>query len=365
MINKGVIRKDGNRWVIDTKIKVDGEWKHLKKGGYETASEAKKDFEQVKSAFIEKHSISLKHDTFDNLFVEYEKMRAVNIDVSTLETDRGIYNNYFKEFIGKKINEVFIAPKIKKWFEELIKNNRITNGHKSKIITRMKDMLKFAYNHKYIDAGAYQDCDICLYQVKYTKKPQTERVVWTPEEELAFHNAIAVNRKDNLMFSLFLSCSARLGEFLALTPACIDFKNKKVHIRQQLKNIAGQGRVLTEKLKSHDSYRSVMLSDYILGELRIYIENNNLKENDFLFNISRNTFRRKLNHYCEDAGVRRINPHCSRHMMAVKLSKVATTGDLIVAAAGVLGHSPETFMNTYANHNNDTKQRELLSKIEA
>ena len=65
------------------------------------------------------------------------------------------------------------------------------------------------------------------------------------------------------------------------------------------------------------------------------------------------------------AGVRRINPHCSRHMMAVKLSKVATTGDLIVAAAGVLGHSPETFMNTYANHNNDTKQRELLEKIEA
>ena len=365
MTNKGAFRQDGKTWSIDTKIKVDGEWKHLKKTGYPTLSSAKADFERAKNDFIEKHSTMLKKDTFDNLFVEYEKMRAVTIDISTMETDKAIYRNYFTEFHGQKIDDCFKAQRIKRWYESLLKDVHVSNGHKSKIITRMKDLLKFAYNHKYIGAITYQDCDVEIYQVKYTKKPKTERVVWTPDEERAFYGAIAVNRKDNLMFSLFLICSARLGEFLGLMPSSIDFKNKKLHISQQVKNIAGQGRVLTDKLKSHDSYRSVILPNHILTELKEYIARHNLGDNDFLFTISRNTFRRRLNHYCDMAGVRRINPHCSRHMMAVKLSKVATTGDLIVAAAGVLGHSPETFMNTYANHNNDTKQRELLEKIEA
>lgn len=365
MANRGAFRQEGNHWNIDTKIKVDNEWKHLKKTGYQTYSAAKADFERVKEEFIEKHSTVLKRDVFNNLFIEYEKMRAVTIDPATLETDKAIFRNYLNEFHGQKVNDCFKPLKIKRWYESLLDNKRISNGRKSKIITCMKNLLKFAYNHKYINAVVYQDCDVEIYQVKYTKKPQTERVVWSAEEEVAFHNAIASNHNDYIMFTLFLICSARLGEFLGLMPSCIDFKNKKLHIMQQVKNIAGQGVVLTDKLKSHDSYRSVILPDGVLKELRQYIEDNNIKDNEFLFSISRNTFRRKLNFYCDKAGVRRINPHCSRHMMAVKLSKVATTGDLIVAAAGVLGHSPETFMNTYANHNNDTKQRELLSKIEA
>ena len=364
-MNKGAFVKKGKTWAIDTKIKVDGKYVHFSKSGYDTLASAKADFENAKNEVIEKRSTILKKDIFDNLFIEYEKMRAVTIDIATLETDKAIYRNYFKEFHGKKIEECFKAQIIKRWYESLIKDVRVSNGRKSKVIACMKNLLKFAYNHKYIGAVVYQDCDVEIYQVKYTKKPKTERVVWTVEEEAAFHSAIACNQNDSIMFNLFFICSARLGEFLGLMPSCIDFKNKKIHIMQQVKNIAGQGPVLTDKLKSHDSYRSVILPDGILKELKTYIENKNIGDNDFLFTISRNTFRRRLNHYCDMAGVRRINPHCSRHMMAVKLSKVATTGDLIVAAAGVLGHSPETFMNTYANHNNDTKQRELLSKIEA
>lgn len=354
-----------NNWIIDTKVKVDGEWKHLKKVGYTTLSQAKADFERVKTEFIEKHSHTLKLDTFDNLFVEYEKMRAVSIDVSTLEADKAIYRNYFAEFHGLKVKDVFKAEKIKVWYEKLIDNNRISNGRKGKIITCCKGMLKFAYYHKYIDAPTYQDCDVEIYQVKVSKKPKTERVIWTNEEEIAFHNATSVNGKDHLMFLLFFVCSARLSEFLGLMPSCIDFKNKKIHIKQQLKNIAGKGRVLTDKLKTHESYRSVIISDNILKELKKYIDTFSIGQNDFLFSISKNTFRRKLTKYCKSANIRVINPHCSRHMMAVKLSKVATTGDLIIAAAGVLGHSPETFMNTYANHSNDKKQEELLSRIEA
>lgn len=365
MANNGAIKQVGKNWVIDTKVKVNGVYRHLKKSGYDSYHAAKADFENVKQEFIEKNSFELKRDTFDNLFYEYEKMRAVNIDVSTLETDRGIFRNYFPKFLGKNIKECFTACSIREWYNSLIDNNRISNGHKSKVITRMKDLLKFAYYHKYIDAVTYQDCDIEIYQVKYTKKPKTERVIWTAEEEYAFHKATKANSKDFLMFNLFLVCSARLAEFLGLMPSCIDFRNKKLHIKQQLKNIAGQGRVLTEKLKTHESYRTVALSDQMLNDLSEYIKLNNIKDNDFLFNISKNTFRRKLYHYCEVAGVRKINPHASRHMMAVKLSKVATTGDLIIAAAGILGHSPETFMNTYANHNNDEKQAELLSKVAA
>ena len=54
----------------------------------------------------------------------------------------------------------------KKWYQDLVSDNRYSNGVKSKVISRIKDIIKFAYTHKYIDAIMFQDCDVCLYQIK-------------------------------------------------------------------------------------------------------------------------------------------------------------------------------------------------------
>ncbi len=65
------------------------------------------------------------------------------------------------------------------------------------------------------------------------------------------------------------------------------------------------------------------------------------------------------------AGVRKVNPHASRHLQATKLASVCATGAELEAAARRLGHSPEMFMNTYAKHSSDKTEAELVKRIMA
>lgn len=372
--SKGAFRqqKDGT-WQIDTKIKVNDVFRHFQKSGYPTLSAAKADYERAKQEFINSKTLNISKVTlFDDLIREYSKMRRIKVNETTLTCDNSIYNKYLLPYFSKKlIKDVIKRDVIVSWYNELIEATKYSNNKKSKVITLMKDLLKFAYQHKYIDAVTYQDCDVELYQVKVDKKPNTERVVWTKEEENAFFTTVKQSSdNDYVMFKVFFSVAARLGEFLALMPKCFDFKNRKIHIDQQIVKIDGKGLVVTDKLKTHESHRVVSISQNTANLLQEYISTLGFDENDFLFHgntkripCSRTTFRRKLYKYCAEANVRQMNPHAVRHLMAVKLSKVADNAEMIEAAASMLGHTPEVFMNTYAKHTNQEKQETLLERM--
>lgn len=359
------------KWFIDTKIKVDGEFKHVHKGVYNTLKEAREDFENVKADFIKKNTSRCAIIYFEDLVSEYEKMRRILVNESTIECDMSAFKVYmFPYFKRKQLKDVFTSDSIYNWYQKLVSNPRYTNNKKSKVITRMKDLLKFAYMHKYINPEVYQDCDVNIYQVKYSKKPKTERVVWTEEEEYKFLEAIKSNKRDDLMFRLYLATSPRLGEFLGIQPSSFKADKNKIIIQQQVKNIKGKGAVLTDKLKTHESYRTIIIAKSLSYELKKYIEDFNIQEDEFLwFNknkkepLSRNTIRRLFNKYCEKAGVRTMNLHALRHNQAVKLASVCHTSDEIEVAARRLGHSPSMFLNTYANHCNDEKESELLERL--
>ena len=362
---------DGS-WMIDTKIKIGEKWFHFKRTGYATKTDAKNDFEVEKQKFITSKTLN-KWDvmTFEDLVAEYAKMRRVLVSVATRQGDASDIKVYMCPFFGTRhLVECFTADNIEQWYQELVDNQEISNSKKSKIITRMKDLLKFAYNHKYINATAYQDCDVCLYQIKYIKKPISERVIWTKEEEERFWKTCSANKKDYTMFKVFFECSARLGEFLGLQASCFNAETNKIVIKQQAVYVSGEGLILTSKLKTHDSYRTIILGESVANLLNDYINDLGLVGDDFLFfeqkpkrPISRTAFRQKLYKYCDLAGVRRMNPHASRHLQAVKLARVADSAEMIEAAARRLGHSPEMFLNTYAKHANDKNETELLKRM--
>lgn len=358
-------------WTIDTKVKVNDKFLHFKRTGFASLSAAKSAYETEKADFIKSKTNTSKVMFFDDLLNEYKMMRAVIVNVTTLDADKSVYNIYFLPYFKHKLlADVFNKSSINIWYHNLIDTNKYSNNKKSKVITRMKDLLKFAYLHKYITAETYQDCDVCLYQVKNSKLVQKERVVWSREEEMAFFDATRTNATDYLMFKVFFTCSPRLGEFLGLQANCFDYKKRKITIKQQVLNVDGRGAILTDKLKTHDSYRTIVVSDDLADLLEDYIITTSLKENDFIFHgsrknipLSRTGFRRKLYKYCELAGVRKINPHASRHLQATKLASVCHTGEEIEAAARRLGHSPEMFMNTYARHCSDKTENELLERL--
>lgn len=360
-------------WMIDTKVKVDDTFKHFKRTGYPTLSAAKADFETEKAKFIQSKKISKTEIIlFEDLLEEYKKMRKIIVNVSTYSNcDESIYNVYFLPyFSGKLLKDCINKTFINNWYHSLVDTPKYSNNKKSKVITRMKDLLKFSYMHKYIDADTYQDCDVCLYQVKYSKTPMNERVIWSENEEKAFWDTVKVNERDYLMFRVFFSCSPRIGEFLGLQPNCFDYAKRKIIIKQQVQNIVGEGIVLTDKLKSHESYRSILLTQEMADMLQDYITTLGIKSNEYIFfgdtkslPMARTTFRRKLYMYCSNAGVRKINPHATRHLQAVKLCRVAKNGEEIEAAAHRLGHTPEMFMNTYAKHTNDDTENKLIERM--
>lgn len=371
--NKGSIVQcaDGS-WMIDTKIKVGDKWLHFKRTGYATKADVNSAFTIEKEKFISSKTLN-KWDvmTFEDLITKYAEMRKVVVSTSTRQGDASDIKVYMCPFFGTHLLvECFTADNVEQWYHELVNNPAISNSKKSKIITRMKDLLKFAYSHKYISAPIYQDCDVCLYQVKYIKKPISERVIWTKEEEENFWATCSVNSKDYAMFRVFFECSARLGEFLGLQVNCFNAETRKLVIKQQAVYVSGEGLILTNKLKTQDSYRTIILSENVANLLQEYIDKLELIDNDYLFfeqepkkPISRTAFRQKLYKYCDLAGVRRMNPHASRHLQAVKLARVADSAEMIEAAARRLGHSPEMFLNTYAKHANDKNENELLKRL--
>lgn len=373
--NKGAfVQYEDLSWGIDTRIKVGDEYRHFKKKGYPTLSAAKSDYERAKAEFISSKSLN-KYEVliFDDLLIEYSKMRKIVVNKSTMGCDQSVFNVYFLPYFGKKLlKDCFNTEAMNEWYHSIVDTPKYTNNKKAKVITRMKDLLKFAYMHKYIDPVIYQDCDVCLYQVKYSKKPEHEKVIWTDEEERAFWDVLQDYPRDNLMFKVFFACGARIGEFMGLQPKCFDYKKRKINICQQAIYIPNEGLVLTDKLKTHDSYRSVIISQQLADEIEDFIQVMSLKDDEYIFfetdksmPIARTTFRRRLYKYCELAGIPKIVPHTSRHMQATKLAKVCHNGEEIEAAARRLGHSPEMFMNTYARHASDEKEEELLRRLDA
>ena len=365
------IKQDNNKtWSIDTKIStLNGAKKHINKKGFPTYKDA---VEYLNNAKTEIENSIIKKETFDNLINEYRKMRRLRFNFSTCECDESVYNVYlFPYFSGMKIKDVFKQSTIKEWYENIVSSPKYSGNKKAKVVARLKDIIEFAWTHEYIDSTAHQQCNVVLYPISYSKKVKEERVVWNELEERSFLNAIKEeNKKDFLYFSLLLNTGLRMGEFLGLQVKCFDYKNNKLTICQQVVNQRGNGWLLTDILKTHESYRNVILPKYLSDMLHEHIVNFNLKDSHFIvFNTSKNepmsrtTLRRKLYYYCEVSGVRKCNPHALRHNQAVKLASICDTTEKLEVAARRLGHSPSMFMNTYANHTNDEAQEALLSNL--
>ena len=234
-------------------------------------------------------------------------------------------------------------------------------------MTRMKDSLKFAYMHKYIDASTFQDCDVSILPVKDRGANNNERVAWSIEEQTLFLNALEPDSEEYVMFSLFVALATRLGEFLALMPKCFDYEKRRVKIFQQVKYTGNGGFTLTDKLKTKDSYRSVIIEQRLADALKNYIDEQMLRPNDYLFGrnkpMSRTAFRRKLYKVEEKAGIRKAVPHSIRHSSAKILASVCTNASDIEVAAKRLGHSAEVFLKVYANHTDEETEENLLNKI--
>lgn len=369
---------EGRGWYYSTKITLpDGTYKRISGQWFKTKGEAKADFDIKKADAIEQANNVICIKGYDDFIDEFEDYRRHKVCPSTVKIgDSSMISCYFDPFFkGKKLDDAFSRSNVASWYRSLEANNKISANRKNKLISLFKIMMEFAYNSLYIDPKTYQLATVRCYTFK-DERPmdkRKERVAWTKGEQKAFLGACGDGTIDNLMFKLFLATAPRLGEFLALMPKCYSHERSSIKVFQQVDYENKGNWNLTDRLKTHTSYREIFFSSDINDLLQQYITDFNIGDDEFIFSgkkdhkspLSRHAFRDKMTRYAKLAGIRIATPHAVRHMRSTEMSHECETMADLEAVASMLGHSPSVDLNTYASHNTEDRARELIKKADA
>lgn len=369
---KNKLSQVGTKWCVDTTVQLNGRKHRLHSRLYDTKKEAQAAYPVLLKEAMENDNVDGESMLFKDFLDEYRNYRSHKISASTVRmSDEPIIKCYLSKYEGMTLNEVFATSNVVSWYNELSKNTKVCSARKNKVLSLFKDMLKYAYNSLYINPKLYQLADVKCLSFKADNK-HTERIAWTKEEKQRFLDAIPNGSIDKLMFELFLSTAPRIGEFLALMPKCFKQDRNMISIFQQV-DYEGLSNnwTLTDRLKTHSSYRDIYITEALAQKLSDYIKDFNIKDDCFLWSakedhsqpLSRNAFRIKLANYIKTAGVRYCPPHAIRHMRATEMSEMCENMADIEAASGMLGHSVEIDLKVYASHNNEERAKKLVEKI--
>ena len=159
-------------------------------------------------------------------------------------------------------------------------------------------------------------------------------------------------------FQILYWCGIREGELLALTPADIDFENKKLHITKSYQYINGED-IITDP-KTEKSRRDVVIPDFLVEELRQFIGMlYGYGRDDRIFQITKSYLHHEMSRGAKAAGVKRIRIHDLRHS---HISLLIRLGFSAVAIGNRVGHESQTITFHYA-HMFPTEQIEMADKL--
>lgn len=369
--NAGIKKNQDSRYEIDHIILINGKRAHIRGSGYESIQEAKAALPNL----IEAKKKGLETDpykSFSSLCEEFEDSRSTQIKEQTLESLHYTMGKHIVPFFsGKDIREALTYGNMSKWYRSKATSTKDSSSRKNIIFSIMRQIIDFAWKRHYIGSDAHQDLMSLIEDVRVPNQAKTEKAVWKLETEKAFLDAIPKESDDRLMFSLFCYLGCRIAEFLALQWKCFDEERGLIKIGQQVIQTA-RGRVITEELKTNESYRVNQLSDELTEALKERKAKYKAKDNDdFIFPspysvrepLSKTEFRRRFYKYIEKAGVPRIVPHGVRHSKATMLASVCLNAEEIAVGAKFLGHSPTMFMETYVSKNG-VSQSDLIKRLD-
>ena len=287
---------------------------------------------------------------FNTAIKEYLMFIKVKKKLNTYLTNERRINKYILYYFdNKNINEL-TCKDIINW-QYYIENFNFSYNYKSSLYYTLCDFINFC--------NMYYELDInVVKKVGNFKKNNIDNIgnIWTLEEFNQFINVVK-DEKYNLLFKLLFFTGIRKGELLALKVSDINFFNDKININ---KTITRNHILQTPKTKS--SNRIISINNKLCEELKKYVYNHNLKDHDFIFNISFTQLLRIKNYYCEKANVKQIKIHEFRHSHACLLFNNNVPIDEISFR---LGHSTISMTTDIYLKYLPKKENRVLSTLES
>ncbi len=360
-------------YAIDLSVEIDGKRVHVYKSGYGTAGEASEDIDNVvaaKRASLLEFASDVPLAKLVEDFAKYREMRGVR--QNTITGDVYCLKKHVLTRMPASARKAFTLTEVNRWYSSLVMDDSLTAKRKNYTFASFRRLAEYAWRtRKVIDSNAYTDVMGIVTSVKLGKSSKpAEKETWTEEQEQAFLEAIPKDSQDYPLFRLFCYLGCRLGEFLGLKWDAYDRENGLIEIKRQVVNVAG-GAILTEDLKTDDSYRVDELDEGTKEVLDSYMDSRDAHElAGYMFPcpydphtpLSRTGFRRKMYDYCDKAGVPHVTPHGVRHCKATRLMGVCENMQEVKSCARFLGHSATMMANVYASVKG-VSQRDIMARL--
>ena len=364
----GIKRQKDGRYAIDLIRCINGKRVHVYSSNFLTQDDALKALPHL----IESKTTYMKEKEgqelcFKQFVTRYENYRLLHVRKSTTQLARCVIKKYFSSCEDLLVNEVFTFARIHNIYQDILEDEG-TPSWKNRCFGTLRLMAEAAYKWKCISSNAHQDCLAILENIPENRGAKIEKQIWNRREKAKFIAAID-QEEDRVLFILFMTLGARIGEFMGLTWDCFNEKNNTIEIKQQLIYQNTGKWVLSPNLKTRESYRICKISSSIASILKAYKASGNGE--GFMFHssidktqpMSKGAFRKKMNHYIEKAKVKRITPHAIRHGKATELMKVCKNMQEVKAAARFLGHSATMMIDTYGHSERSTTDA-ILKRLE-
>jgi len=188
---------------------------------------------------------------------------------------------------------------------------------------------------------------------KYTVRADRQRYFF-PEEWISFINEVKDNRK--ILFETLLQTGGRIEEILNIKPKDFIWDNNTIRLRvTKSKAKKGESQILGGK------QRSFIVSSQYCRKLRGYIRNNNVKDDELLFKITKQGVSQIFKRTLVRIGLNEweFSLHNIRKTTGMWLKTVQRRGyDLDVSEICMrLGHDHNTFLKHYGSPSIFTDQQ--------
>ena len=312
---------------------------------------------------LESKKIPSEKMTMAELIKEYLEDASLdeNIQATTLEIKKSSINNHILSHFKDLVVHELKARDIKDWQREFKKKKKKDGTPYSATYLRtVENQLSAIFNY----AVKYYDLDKNPIAERIGSKDAPDAKIWELDEYRRFQKEIEDKPEYYYAFEIFFWTGVRLGELLAITPNDIDFEQKTLNINKAMR--IEKGKLVLAVPKTKNGYRKIALPDFLVDEIKEYLESINVyDENMRIFDLSKTQIRETIKRKSEAAGIHQIKIHGLRHSHASLLEQLGVPP---TALKRRLGHATKdkkdvTTIYTHSYSSADAMVARLLDEV--